>query len=102
MHFSIIEQAKIQDDEREIQKDEQIYKTTGKNMAYDEKVADPLVPIGGYYSSEKPLTNAQRAKVRRMIEKQKELTETRQEKTEEKIKKHKNDFENGISFLEIQ
>jgi len=101
MFYSIIEQAKRQDDEREIRKDEQIYQTTGKNIAYDENAADPLVPIDGYYQQEQSeLTNAQMAKVRRIIEKQKELSSARYKSTEQKIKEHKMDFKNGISFLE--
>jgi hypothetical protein len=101
MFLSIIEQAKEQDEEREIQKDEHIYRTTGKNIAYDENATNPLVPIDGYYLQEQnELTNAQRAKVRRIIERQKELSKARYKKTEQKIEEHKMDFKNATSFLE--
>ena len=82
MLFSILEQAKRQDEEREIQKDEQIYQTTGKNIAYDENAPDPLVPIDGRYEpGQNELSNAQRAKIKRIVEKQKKLTENRQKQT---------------------
>lgn len=97
---SILEQAKMQDEEREIRKDEQIYQTTGKNIAYDENVSDPLVPIDGHYPNSHRLTNAQIAKKKRIMDKQKEIMENRNKNKEEKIKEHISDFKNGTSFLE--
>jgi len=98
--YSIIEQAKMQDEEREISKDEEIYKTTGKNIAYDENMSDPLVPIDGTYSIEKNLTNAQMAKKKRIMDRQNEIRAKMKEQEQEKIRKHEEQFKNGLSFLE--
>jgi len=98
---SIFEQAKRQDDEREVQKDEKIYETTGKNIAYDENTSDPLVPIDGY-RQETQLSMAQRAKAKRIMDKHKNLVKNRKEKIKQKIEEHTKNFKNGTSFLETQ
>jgi hypothetical protein len=99
---SIWEEAKRQDEEREIQKDEQLYKTTGKIVAYDENCDNPLVPLSpSENSSENSLTKAQRAKIKRMMDFQKKIIQERKEEAKLKAKQRQEVSKNGIRFLDV-
>lgn len=99
MH-SILEMAKLQDEERQIAIDEKIYLTTGRNVAYDEYATDPLVPIGGEHILTEKISEAQKRKIERMRIKQQEIINQRKAKIDQKVNCHKMESKNPINLIE--